>query len=67
MHSYRVPILRDLAAWPGDPALCEQIRVQAANATDAALKARWVTGAQVALLPERVVPTAVHSTALEPA
>lgn len=57
LSSYRVPIVRDIRAYPGDPALCETVRVKAANATDAALAARWVTGAQVALTPERLVQT----------
>lgn len=54
LYRYRVPIVRRIEAYPGLPELCETVQVQASDAVDAALRARWITGADVALLPERL-------------
>lgn len=54
LYSYRVPIIRSVEAYLGMLELCEHVRVQAPNAITAALRARWVTGAEVALTPERL-------------
>lgn len=58
LHSYRVPIVRDLAGFTGIDEHTETIRVRAPNAVHAATCARWVTGAAVALEPQRIVPEA---------
>lgn len=63
LHSYRVPIVRDLAAYTGIDEHTETIRVRAASAIHAALCARWVTGAAVALEPQRIVQAPAQEAA----
>ena len=66
-HSYRVPVVRNVSTYTGIDRHTEHVRVRANNAVDAALRARWVTGAQVALLPERIEPRRVQTSAVEAA
>ena len=55
LYSYRVPIIRSVDAYLGMPELCEHVRVQAANAIDAALRAVAHTApAEAVLEPERL-------------
>lgn len=55
VYRYRVPVVRRNAdASPADPALREHIYLHARNAIHAALAARAVTGAAIALEPERL-------------
>lgn len=54
LFRYRVPLIRRLEGYSGRAELCEPLVVHTANATHAQLAARLVSGAEVALEPERL-------------